>query len=207
MTIDYNDPISKYCLEWFKELEINNKTNWNNLFNLISDYIDNLELGREKYLKDKISFISNAIDSKLDDSDKKKSAYIIIQYFESLSFYVEPSENDTINDFFDPPIEENNEGINAIQLNLTQVEILGIVEAFINSNSKKPITPTNLFKFCSNNFISKNAKKEQTINSYHQAYYKYLYAKEIQSKEQMYNESKSSIIDKLNIILNTVKSS
>jgi hypothetical protein len=127
------------------------------------------------------------------------------QYLSSLYKVQKEQQEENLKNYF------NNNNLDTvisdpIKVNLTQSEILGLIEAFVNLDSESKISASQLFSFCSKNFISKNAKSSQSVNSYKIAYYNNLYLTKKNSGKVMYEEAKNMILQKLDKISNAIKS-
>ena len=96
------------------------------------------------------------------------------QYLSSLYKIQKEQEDKYLKNYFKNNDADAEIG-NPIKVNMTQSEILGLIEAFVNLDSESKISASQLFSICSKNFISKNAKSSQSVNSYKIAYYNNLY--------------------------------
>ena len=126
------------------------------------------------------------------------------QYLSSLYKIQKEQEDKYLKNYFKNNDADAEIG-NPIKVNMTQSEILGLIEAFVNLDSESKISASQLFSICSKNFISKNAKSSQSVNSYKIAYYNNLYLTKKNSGKVMYEEAKNMILKKLDKISNALK--
>ena len=126
------------------------------------------------------------------------------QYLSSLYKIQKEQEDKYLKNYFKNNDADAEIG-NPIKVNMTQSEILGLIEAFVNLDSESKISASQLFSICSKNFISKNAKSSQSVNSYKIAYYNNLYLTKKNSGKVMYEEAKNMILQKLDKISNALK--
>ena len=183
-----NDKI-EYLLDKFSELEHVGKEIAEKGFTTMFDF------GQIGFIDDRKKFYS----------DLNIQMIKVHQYLGSLYELHSKSKEEYLKNYF----KNHNSDIeigDPIKVNLTQFEILGLIEAFVNLDSESKISASQLFSFCSKNFISKNAKSSQSVNSYKIAYYNNLYLTKKNSGKVMYEEAKNMILQKLDKISNEIKS-
>ena len=146
--IDSNTIVTEIFLECFKELHLKKQSNHEDLKMSVQKYCEQLNSGRVKYLREKILFISNKIDLKSLNLEQKKSLFYINTFLDSYSQIVKKSDSDILDEILNPEFEELNKAEDPIKLDLTQAEILGIIEGIFQVFSKEKISSTKLFKFC-----------------------------------------------------------
>ena len=79
------------------------------------------------------------------------------------------------------------------------------MKALFSLYSKNKVSNSALFRFCSQNFTSKQAKeKTQTMNSYKESYYNELVMNKSQSGISIYLDSKQKIIVKTKTLLDFI---
>ncbi len=203
--IDSNTIVTEIFLECFKELHLKKQSNHEDLKMSVQKYCEQLNSGRVKYLREKILFISNKIDLKSLNLEQKKSLFYINTFLDSYSQIVKKSDSDILDEILNPEFEELNKAEDPIKLDLTQAEILGIIEGIFQVFSKEKISSTKLFKFCSNNFNSIRSKSDiQTIESYKECYYGKLNVIGNKTGKHKIRYEKEKIIQKLEMIISHI---
>lgn len=203
--IDSNTIVTEIFLECFKELHLKKQSNHEDLKMSVQKYCEQLNSGRVKYLREKILFISNNIDLKSLNLEQKKSLFYINTFLDSYSQIVKESDSDILDKILNPESEELNKAEDPIKLDLTQAEILGIIEGIFQVFSKEKISSTKLFKFCSNNFNSIRSKSDiQTIESYKECYYGKLNVIGNKTGKHKIRYEKEKIIQKLEMIISHI---
>ena len=183
-----NDKI-EYLLEKYSELEHVGKEIAEKGFTTTFDF------GQFGFKDDRTKFYS----------DLNLQIAKVHQYLSSLYKVHKEQEEENLKNYFKNNDSDAEIG-NPIKVNMTQSEILGLIEAFVNLDSESKISASQLFSICSKNFISKNAKSSQSVNSYKLAYYNNLYLTKNNSGKVMYEEAKNMILQKLDKISNALKS-
>ena len=210
----------------FPELNILEIDNFQIFQNKFESHLANFKNDKIEYLLDKFSelehvgkeiaekgFTTTFDLGQIGFNDDRKKFYSdlniqmikVHQYLGSLYEFHSESKEEYLKNYF----KNHNSDIeigDPIKVNLTQSEILGLIEAFVNLDSESKISASQLFSFCSKNFISKNAKSSQSVNSYKIAYYNNLYLTKKNSGKVMYEEAKNMILQKLDKISNEIKS-
>ena len=203
--IDPNTIVTERFLEFFNELQLKKQPNLNELVISVQNYCEQLNSARAKYLRDKILLISENIDSKSLDLEQKKTLSYILSFLDSYSQIVKKSDSDILDEILNPEFEELNKAEDPIKLDLTQAEILGIIEGIFQVFSKEKISSTKLFKFCSNNFNSIRSKSDiQTIESYKECYYGKLNVIGNKTGKHKIRYEKEKIIQKLEMIISHI---
>ena len=203
--IDSNTIVTEIFLECFKELHLKKQSNHEDLKMSVQKYCEQLNSGRVKYLREKILFISNNIDLKSLNLEQKKSLFYINTFLDSYSQIVKKSDSDILDEILNPEFEELNKAEDPIKLDLTQAEILGIIEGIFQVFSKEKISSTKLFKFCSNNFNSIRSKSDiQTFKSYKECYYGKLNVIGNKTGKHKIRYEKEKIIQKLEMIISHI---
>ena len=203
--IDPNTIVTERFLESFKELHLKKQPNLNELVISVQNYCEQLNSGRVKYLRDKILLISENIDSKSLDLEQKKLLSYIKTFLDSYSQIVKESDSDILDEILNPEFEELSKAEDPIKLDLTQAEILGIIEGIFQVFSKEKISSTKLFKFCSNNFNSIRSKSDvQPFESYKDCYYNKLNFIGNKTGKHKYRDEKEKIIQKLEMIISHI---
>ena len=203
--IDPNTTVTERFLKFFKELHLKKQPNLNELVISVQNYCEQLNSGRVKYLRDKILLISENIDSKSLDLEQKKTLSYILSFLDSYSQIVKEADSDTLDEILNPEFEELSKAEDPIKLDLTQAEILGIVEGIFQVFSKEKISSTKLFKFCSNNFNSIRSKSDiQNFKSYKDCYYNKLNFIGNKTGKHKYRDEKEKIIQKLEMIISHI---
>ena len=210
----------------FPELNILESDNFQIFQNKLQSYLVNYKNDKIEYLLEKYSKLEQEgkeiaekgftttfdfrqigfnIDKTKFYSDLNLQIIKVHQYLGSLYKLHSESKEEYLKNYF----KNHNSDIeigDPIKVNMTQSEILGLIEAFVNLDSESKISASQLFSFCSKNFISKNAKSSQSVNSYKIAYYNNLYLTKKNSGKVMYEESRNMILQKLDKISNEIKS-
>ena len=210
----------------FPELNILEIDNFQIFQNKFESHLANFKNDKIEYLLDKFSelehvgkeiaekgFTTTFDLGQIGFNDDRKKFYSdlniqmikVHQYLASLYKFHSESKEEYLKNYF----KNHNSDIeigDPIKVNMTQSEILGLIEAFVNLDSESKISASQLFSFCSKNFISKNAKSSQSVNSYKIAYYNNLYLTKKNSGKVMYEEAKNMILQKLDKISNEIKS-
>ena len=210
----------------FPELNILEIDNFQIFQNKFESHLANFKNDKIEYLLDKFSelehvgkeiaekgFTTTFDLGQIGFNDDRKKFYSdlniqmikVHQYLGSLYKFHSESKEEYLKNYF----KNHNSDIkigDPIKVNMTQSEILGLIEAFVNLDSESKISASQLFSFCSKNFISKNAKSSQSVNSYKIAYYNNLYLTKKNSGKVMYEEAKNMILQKLDKISNAIKS-
>ena len=210
----------------FPELNILEIDNFQIFKNKFESHLANFKNDKIEYLLDKFSelehvgkeiaekgFTTTFDLGQIGFNDDRKKFYSdlniqmikVHQYLGSLYKFHSESKEEYLKNYF----KNHNSDIeigDPIKVNMTQSEILGLIEAFVNLDSESKISASQLFSFCSKNFISKNAKSSQSVNSYKIAYYNNLYLTKKNSGKVMYEEAKNMILQKLDKISNAIKS-
>ena len=203
--IDSNTIVTEIFLECFKELHLKKQSNHEDLKKSVQKYCEQLKSGRVKYLREKILFIYNNIDLKSLNLEQKKSLFYINTFLDSYSQIVKKSDSDILDEILNPEFEELNKAEDPIKLDLTQAEILGIIEGIFQVFSKEKISSTKLFKFCSNNFNSIRSKSDiQTFKSYKECYYGKLNVIGNKTGKHKIRYEKEKIIQKLEMIISHI---
>ena len=210
----------------FPELNILESDNFQIFKNKFQSHLVNFKNDKIEYLLDKFSelehvgkeiaekgFTTTFDLGQIGFNDDRKKFYSdlniqmikVHQYLGSLYKFHSESKEEYLKNYF----KNHNSDIeigDPIKVNMTQSEILGLIEAFVNLDSESKISASQLFSFCSKNFISKNAKSSQSVNSYKLAYYNNLYLTKNNAGKVMYEEAKNMILQKLDKISNAIKS-
>ena len=210
----------------FPELNILEIDNFQIFQNKFESHLANFKNDKIEYLLDKFSelehvgkeiaekgFTTTFDLGQIGFNDDRKKFYSdlniqmikVHQYLGSLYKFHSESKEEYLKNYFKNYNSDIEIG-DPIKVNMTQSEILGLIEAFVNLDSESKISASQLFSFCSKNFISKNAKSSQSVNSYKIAYYNNLYLTKKNSGKVMYEEAKNMILQKLDKISNEIKS-
>ena len=179
----------------FPELNILEIDNFQIFQNKFESHLANFKNDKIEYLLDKFSelehvgkeiaekgFTTTFDLGQIGFNDDRKKFYSdlniqmikVHQYLGSLYKFHSESKEEYLKNYFKNYNSDIEIG-DPIKVNLTQFEILGLIESFVNLDSESKISASQLFSFCSKNFISKNAKSSQSVNSYKIAYYNNLY--------------------------------
>ena len=195
--IDPNTTVTERFLKFFKELHLKKQPNHKDLQKSVQKYCEQLNSGRVKYLREKILFISENIDSKSLDLEQKKLLSYIKTFLDSYSQVVKKTDSDILDEILNPEFEELNKAEDPIKLDLTQAEILGIIEGIFQVFSKEKISNERIFRLCAQNFRANASTKPNKTSAFSKTYYQKVNEKNYDNKMLFTQDTKNIVFEKL----------
>lgn len=202
--------LPEYCNIWFQEIKISDDDGWDDLLNKISEYVESLESDKSKYLNDKISTLLNPLNRVTELGFKSNKA----THQEEINQFLSNASNDAqylvsrLKDLLNKVIQnDKSDKLNdakPIKLNLNRAETLALMESILDVCSLEKVSKSDLFRFCSRNFISKESKERQSYETYKEAFYDDLYVNNSKTGLEMYDDKKSSILNNLKEVSNYI---
>ena len=197
---------------FFPEISLSKESKWNDLKSKIEDHIASLDDNPKIYIENKKRELWNMGNNIFELGFETEYKFGQRGHFEEREAYKNEVNRNIKNiivllDDIDlkPSVLSEEYDKKNIQLDLTQPEILGIMKALFSCYSKNKVSNSDLFRFCSQNFTSKNSKEEtQTMNSYKESYYAKLVINKSQSGISICKDEKQKIIAKTKTLLDFI---